>query len=82
MQVPLLRQRRDACIEQDSIQRLTTSDLASERPLAERTGRAGLWLARFTQVIKVGDVEIDILNRTVRAGASELDLASLEQGLL
>jgi len=33
-------------------------------------------------VIWVGDLEIDILNRTVRAGTSKLHLTSLEQGLL
>jgi DNA-binding response OmpR family regulator len=33
-------------------------------------------------VIKIGELEIDILNRTVRAGTSELHLTSLEQGLL
>jgi two-component system, OmpR family, response regulator RegX3 len=36
----------------------------------------------FTPVIKVGELEIDILNRTVRAGSSELHLSSLEQSLL
>jgi DNA-binding response OmpR family regulator len=36
----------------------------------------------FTPVIKLGALEIDILNRTVRAGASELHLTSLEQSLL
>jgi DNA-binding response OmpR family regulator len=36
----------------------------------------------FTPVIKIGELEIDILNRTVRAGASELHLTSLEQSLL
>jgi len=36
----------------------------------------------LTPVIKVGELEIDILNRSVRAGASELHLTSLEQGLL
>jgi DNA-binding response OmpR family regulator len=36
----------------------------------------------FTPVIKVGDLEIDILRRTVRAGESELHLTSLEQSLL
>jgi DNA-binding response OmpR family regulator len=36
----------------------------------------------FTPVIKVGELEIDILNRTVRAGTSELHLTSLEQSLL
>jgi DNA-binding response OmpR family regulator len=36
----------------------------------------------FTPVIKLGVLEIDILNRTVRAGAAELHLTSLEQSLL
>ena len=36
----------------------------------------------FTPVITLGDLEIDILNRTVRAGTSELHLTSLEQSLL
>lgn len=36
----------------------------------------------FTPVIKIGEFEIDILNRTVRAGTSELHLTSLEQSLL
>jgi DNA-binding response OmpR family regulator len=36
----------------------------------------------FTPIIKVGELEIDILNRTVRAGTSELHLTSLEQSLL
>ncbi len=36
----------------------------------------------FTPVIRLGDLEIDILNRTVRAGTSELHLTSLEQSLL
>ena len=36
----------------------------------------------LTPVIKIGELEIDILNRSVRAGASELHLTSLEQGLL
>ncbi len=38
--------------------------------------------ATFTPVIKVGELEIDILKRTVRAGTSELHLTSLEQSLL
>jgi DNA-binding response OmpR family regulator len=33
-------------------------------------------------VIRLGELEIDILHRTVRAGASELHLTSLEQSLL
>jgi DNA-binding response OmpR family regulator len=36
----------------------------------------------FTPVIKFGELEIDILHRTVRAGSSELHLTSLEQSLL
>jgi two-component system, OmpR family, KDP operon response regulator KdpE len=36
----------------------------------------------FTPVIKLGELEIDILNRTVRAGSSELHMTSLEQRLL
>jgi len=36
----------------------------------------------FTPTIKLGELEIDILNRTVRAGTSELHLTSLEQSLL
>ena len=38
--------------------------------------------ATFTRIIKVGELEIDILRRTVRAGTVELHLTSLEQGLL
>jgi DNA-binding response OmpR family regulator len=36
----------------------------------------------FTPRIRLGDLEIDILNRTVRTGTSELHLTSLEQSLL
>ena len=36
----------------------------------------------FTPVIHLGELEIDILNRTVRVGQSELHLTSLEQSLL
>jgi two-component system, OmpR family, KDP operon response regulator KdpE len=36
----------------------------------------------FTPVIRLGELEIDILNRTVHSGASELHLTSLEQSLL
>src|SRR5438094_4871654 len=36
----------------------------------------------FTPVIKVDDLEINILRRTVRAGTLELHLTSLEQSLL
>ena len=38
--------------------------------------------AAFAPVIRVGDLEIDILLRTVRAGTSELHLTPLEQSLL
>jgi len=36
----------------------------------------------FTPTIRLGELEIDILNRHVRTGASELHLTSLEQSLL
>jgi DNA-binding response OmpR family regulator len=36
----------------------------------------------FSPVIKVGELQIDILKRTVQVGASELHLTSLEQSLL
>jgi DNA-binding response OmpR family regulator len=36
----------------------------------------------FTPIIKLGELEIDILNHTVRAGTSKLHLTSLEQSLL
>jgi DNA-binding response OmpR family regulator len=36
----------------------------------------------LTPVIKAGELEIDILNRVVRAGTSELHLTALEQALL
>jgi len=36
----------------------------------------------FTPVIHLGELEIDILNRTVRVGQTELHLTSLEQSLL
>src|SRR6202022_4687670 len=36
----------------------------------------------FTPIIKIDELEIDILKRTVRAGALELHLSSLEQSLL
>jgi DNA-binding response OmpR family regulator len=36
----------------------------------------------FTPAIKIGELEIDILKHTVRAGTSELHLTSLEQSLL
>jgi DNA-binding response OmpR family regulator len=36
----------------------------------------------FTPVLRLGDLEIDILNRHVRAGGTELHLTALEQSLL
>ena len=36
----------------------------------------------FTPVLRLGDLEIDIVNRHVRAGDTELHLTSLEQSLL
>jgi DNA-binding response OmpR family regulator len=36
----------------------------------------------FTPVIKLGELEIDILNHTVHSGSSELHLTSLQQSLL
>ena len=36
----------------------------------------------FTPRIKLGELEIDILNRTVHTGATELHLTALEQSLL
>jgi len=36
----------------------------------------------FTPVVKLGELEINILNRTVRAGTTELHLTSFEQSLL
>ena len=37
---------------------------------------------RFSPVIKMGEIEIDILNRKIRAGTSDLHLTPLEQSLL
>jgi DNA-binding response OmpR family regulator len=36
----------------------------------------------FNPVLKLGEIEIDILHRQVRAGSSEIHLTGLEQGLL
>jgi len=38
--------------------------------------------AAFTPVLRLGELEIDILNRSVRAGGHELHLTGLEQSLL
>ena len=37
---------------------------------------------QFTPVLRVGELEIDIINRTVRVGDTELHLTSLQQSLL
>ena len=47
--------------------------------LLRRTAPAG---AALRPVLRLGALEIDILNRRVRAGTSELHLTSLEQSLL
>ena len=36
----------------------------------------------FTPVIRLGELEVDILHRRVRSGSTELHLTSLEQSLL
>ena len=36
----------------------------------------------FTPVLRLGDLEIDIMNRRVRAGDTDLHLTALEQSLL
>ena len=51
-------------------------ETSSCRPRETREGHG------FRPVIRLGDLEIDILHRTVRAGASELHLTALEQSLL
>ncbi|MDP9264557.1 MAG: response regulator transcription factor [Chloroflexota bacterium] len=49
------------------------------RAVVRRTfGDAG----RMVSSLRIGDLEIDVLNRRVRAGESELHLTSLEQALL
>jgi two-component system phosphate regulon response regulator PhoB len=53
--------------------------LARILAVARRTYGGG---ATFTPTITVGELEIDILHRTVRAGDHELHLTSLEQSLL
>jgi two-component system KDP operon response regulator KdpE len=44
--------------------------------------RASPNVAALSPVIRMGELEIDILHRTVRAGTSELHLTALEQSLL
>lgn len=46
------------------------------------TQRAYGTVLTFQQVLRIGDLEIDILNRQVRVGESELHLTGLEQALL
>jgi DNA-binding response OmpR family regulator len=53
--------------------------LARVHAITRRTYGASLAL---NSVIKLGEIEIDILNRKIRAGASELHLTPLEQSLL
>src|SRR5689334_21411103 len=53
--------------------------LARVRALLRRSYRDAV---TFTPTIKLGELEIDILHRTVRAGVSDLHLTSLEQSLL
>ena len=60
---------------------ILTVPFAPEELLA-RVRRAYSDAVTFTPVIKLGELEIDILNRTARAGTSELHLTSLEQSLL
>jgi DNA-binding response OmpR family regulator len=51
------------------------------RVLAVMRRSYGVQMA-FTPTIRLGELEIDILNRRVRAGTSELHLTGLEQSLL
>jgi DNA-binding response OmpR family regulator len=46
------------------------------------TRRAYGSVGKFVPVLKLGEIEIDILNREVRAGTSVLHLTALEQSLL
>ncbi|HEY3118064.1 MAG TPA: response regulator transcription factor [Chloroflexota bacterium] len=46
------------------------------------TRRAYGRVPQLTPVLKIGEIEIDILNRTVTAGGHELHLTGLEQSLL
>lgn len=48
-------------------------------PLTRRSYGAAV---SFNPVLKLGEIEIDILHRRVRAGSSELHLTGLEQSLL
>jgi len=53
--------------------------LARSLAVMRRTFRTAI---EFTPTIRLGELEIDILNRRVRAGNSELHLTPLEQNLL
>jgi DNA-binding response OmpR family regulator len=53
--------------------------LARTLAIMRRTYRTAI---AFTPTIRLGDLEIDILHRRVRAGRNELHLTSLEQSLL
>ena len=53
--------------------------VARTMALMRRTYREAI---TFMPVLRLGDLEIDILNRRVRAGETELHLTSLEQSLL
>jgi DNA-binding response OmpR family regulator len=64
---------------------IVTSPFAPEELLARMIAllrRSYTEAVAFTPVIRLGELEIDILNRLVRIGESELHLTSLEQSLL
>ncbi|MDQ6674398.1 MAG: response regulator transcription factor [Chloroflexota bacterium] len=64
---------------------ILTVPFAPEELLARVTAllrRSCIAAMTFTPVMKIGELEIDILKRTVRTGTSELHLTSLEQSLL
>lgn len=64
---------------------ILTVPLAPEELLARAiviTRRALGQDLTFNPVIKLGEIEIDILHRVVRAGSSEIHLTGLEQSLL
>ena len=64
---------------------ILTIPLAPEELLARVVAllrRAYSDAVTFTPVMRLGDLQIDILNRTVRVGTEELHLTSLEQSLL
>jgi DNA-binding response OmpR family regulator len=64
---------------------ILTVPFAPEELLARVTAvlrRSHSETVTFTPIINIGELEIDILKRTVRAGTSELHLSSLEHSLL